>query len=62
MERELGRLQAEIDSLQGRLDRLKSEVAFARVAVRVEQKTVLGPLGWLLAGAGSLIGKLFVLK
>lgn len=62
VERELARIQGEVDALEGRLKYLRSNVALAQVAVRIDQRHVLGPLGWVVAGAAWVISKLFVIK
>ena len=58
IERELARLQGEIDSLEGQLKHLRSRVALATVTLYAARGTVLGPLGYLRWG----ISKLFVIR
>ena len=60
VERELARVQGELDSLEGRLQALRGEVALSELVVQLDRKQVLGPLGWLLRGAATVIEKLFV--
>ena len=60
VERELARVQGEIESLDGRLQAMKGQVAMSELTVRMHRKPVLGPLGVVLSGALTLIGKLFV--
>ena len=60
VEKELARVQGELDSLQGRLQHLRSTAALAELHVSFHQKVVLGPLGKLFNGIGRAIGKLFV--
>jgi hypothetical protein len=62
VERELGRVQGELESLEGRLELLRTQVAMSELSLRMTQEPVLGPLGAILAGAASLIGKLFVIR
>ncbi|HEX6909279.1 MAG TPA: DUF4349 domain-containing protein [Longimicrobium sp.] len=62
VERELARVQGEIDVLEARQRALGSRIALAEIGLEVERPRVLGPLGWLLAGAASLIEKLFVIR
>jgi hypothetical protein len=62
VERELVRVQAEIDSLEGRLNHLRSSVEMAELHLRLRRQRVLGPLGAVLAAAGWLIGKLFIIR
>ena len=62
VERELGRVQGEVDSLEGRLKFLRSSAALATVELSIRQKIVLGPLGIVAKGLGTLLSKLFVLR
>ena len=62
VERELARVQTEIDSLEGRLAHLRSSVALSTVELQIEQKTVLGPLGYVVWGFLWGVEKLFVLR
>lgn len=62
VEKELSRIQAELESMQGRLDRLRSEVEESTLSVTLERKRVLGPLGYLAYGIGWCVEKLFVLE
>ena len=60
IERELTRVQSEVDSMEGRLKALRGLVSLASVDFRVERTRILGPLGYLGKGLGWLITKLFV--
>ena len=60
VERELGRVQAELESLEARLKAMRGAVTLSEVHVRIERQIVLGPLGWVAKGVGTVIGKLFV--
>ena len=62
IERELARVQAETDSLQGRLKALGTQVDMAAIELDIERKTILGPLGYLGAGVVWMIEKLFVIR
>lgn len=62
VERELGRVQSEIDSLSGRLEFLRSSAAMADVYLRIRRERILGPLGLLVSGVGWVIRKLFVIR
>lgn len=57
---ELARVQAELDSLEGQLRTLQSAVQLSALTLTLNRRVVLGPLGVVLKGVGSLIGKLFV--
>jgi len=62
IERELSRVQAEVDSMQARLRKLKGRVDLASVNVSINRKVILGPLGYLLKGAWWTVEKLFVIQ
>jgi hypothetical protein len=62
VERELARVQAEVESLEVRLARLRTDVGYSRVDLVLEQRTVLGPVGWLVTGAARLVARLFVVR
>ena len=62
VEQELARVQAELDSIERRLEYLRGNAALAELGVNADRKRILGPLGALLVGAGRLIGKLFVIR
>jgi hypothetical protein len=62
IEKELGRVQADIDSMQARLKALKGKVDLASINVSIKQQRVLGPLGYLLKGAWWMVEKLFVIQ
>lgn len=62
VERELARVQGEIDQLEARQRALGARVELAEVQVYAERPRVLGPLGWLLNAAVAGIGKLFVIR
>jgi hypothetical protein len=62
IERELARLQSEIDVLEAARKRLQSDVAMSRVTLTLNRKHVLGPLGIVISGLGRLIGKLFIIR
>lgn len=61
VERELVRVQSEIDSLEARLAIISGQVAMSELSVRAREEVRLGPLGLLLAGVGNLLQRLFVL-
>ncbi|HKG93980.1 MAG TPA: DUF4349 domain-containing protein [Gemmatimonadaceae bacterium] len=61
-ERELSRVQGEIDALEARLKHLRGTVSLAELNVSATRSVVLGPLGWVAVGAGWVVRKLFVWK
>jgi len=60
VERELARVQGEIESLEARLAALRGQVALSELSVTLRQRPVLGPLGLLAAGLGTGVRKLFL--
>ena len=62
IEKELNRLQAQIESMQARYDRLQKDVAMSVLSVQLEQARILGPLGYLGAGLAWALSKLFVIR
>lgn len=62
IEKELSKIQTEIDSIEGRRKSLLDQVAMSSVNVTFEQKTIYGPLGYVGKGLLWAIGKLFVIQ
>lgn len=62
IEKEITRVQSDIDSMEGRLKNLNGQIDYASIDLYLEQKTILGPLGLVFKGVGWFIGKLFVLN
>ena len=62
LEKQIARLQADIDGLQARLDQLKSQTQLASLSVSLERKRVLGPLAVVGRGIGKLASKLFIIR
>lgn len=62
LEQQIARLQSDIDALQARLDRLRSEVVLASLTVNLESKRVLGPLAVAGKGVARAVSWLFVIK
>ena len=60
VEHELARVEGEVESLEGRLKHLRSSAALATIELSVRRRIVLGPLGVIAQGLGTLISKLFV--
>ncbi len=59
VEQELARVQAELDSIEQRLEYLRNNAALAELAVGADRKRELGPITQLFVGVGRLIGSLF---
>jgi hypothetical protein len=62
IEKELARVQGDIDSMEGRLKKLKEQVDHATVDLTLNRRKILGPLGYVVYGVGWLIQKLFVIQ
>jgi hypothetical protein len=65
IEKELNRLQADIDSMEARLKSMKGKVDYASLRVRLTptvSQEVPGPLGYLWKGTAWCVRKLFVWK
>lgn len=60
VERELARVQGELESLERRLTTLRSQAAMSDLTVVVERKVVLGPIAALFRGVGVAASRLFV--
>ncbi|QBG48356.1 DUF4349 domain-containing protein [Verrucomicrobia bacterium S94] len=65
IEKELTRLQADIDSMAARLEAMKGKVDYASLTIQLKalkHEKVLGPLGYVWKGAEWCVTKLFVWK
>ena len=62
VERELARVQGELDVLERRLDYLRGTSSMAELSVDARQKRILGPLGLVVAGTGWVLQKLFIIR
>lgn len=60
VEKELERLNGEIDLLKGKLNRLNHLVEYSTITIRIEEKQKLGILGYVVVGVARGIGWLFV--
>jgi hypothetical protein len=61
VERELARVQGELEALEGQQRHLRDAAAMATLGLSLEQPPRLGPLGLVVKGTAFLIGKLFVI-
>ena len=62
IEKELNRIQSDIDVMQGRLKFLKNHVDMSELTISFSRKKILGPLGYLLEGIVWGVTKLFVIR
>jgi hypothetical protein len=62
IEKELNRIQSEIETMQARFDRLKSEIELSALSVTLQRKRILGPLGYVGYGFWWALSKLFVIR
>jgi hypothetical protein len=62
VEAQLSRVQQDLDSLEGRLKALRTDVALSALTVDLDRRHVLGPLGFVAAGLAWVVEKLFVLR
>lgn len=62
IEKELSRVQAEIDSLEGRIKNIRSREQMSQLHVSLERDIIYGPLGYVGYGLWWGVKKLFVLK
>jgi hypothetical protein len=62
VERELARVQGELDVLERRLEYLRGSSSMAELSVDAAPKRILGPLGLLAVGTGWVLQKLFIIK
>ena len=60
-QKELNRLQSEIETMQARFDRLETDIALSTLTIDLRRKRVLGPLGYLGYGIWWVTSKLFVI-
>jgi DNA repair ATPase RecN len=62
IEKELNRIQSEIETMQARFDRLKSEVELSALSISLQRKQILGPLGYVSYAIWWAFSKLFVIQ
>jgi hypothetical protein len=62
IEKELNRVQSGIEAMEGRLERLASQVELSALSVTLERERILGPLGYVGYGLWWAISKLFVIR
>lgn len=68
VEAELTRIQTEIDSIEGRLKKMKENISFSKVSLELypkgpeKKQEILGPLGYVYFGVKWFVTKLFVIQ
>ena len=62
LERQIARLQTDIDGLQSHIDRLKTQASLASLSVSLDRKRVLGPLAVVGNGFVWAVSKLFIIR
>jgi len=62
IERELTRIQSEIESLEGRLKVLQNDVAFTQVSLTLERRVIYGPVTYIGKAMWWGIEKLFIVR
>jgi hypothetical protein len=62
LEKQIARLQTDVDALQARIDQLKSRAALASLAVSLDHRRVFGPLARAGRGVAWVVSKLFVIR
>ena len=62
IEKELSRVQSDIDSMQARFNALKGRIDYTSITVTLNRKRVLGPLGYVFKGVWWTVEKMFVLR
>lgn len=62
IERELARVQGELDSMEGRMKAMKRDVAYSELNLSIERRKIPGPLGAVGKGIGWIFKKLWVVN
>ena len=62
IETELNRVQADVDSMEGRIKVLKEQVDLATITLSLERGKIYGPFGYFFKGLWWGIEKLFVIR
>jgi len=61
IEKELTRVQSEVETMQGQLDGLKSRVGLSTLSLNLRPRRILGPIGYLGYGLWWVAKKLFLI-
>jgi len=62
IEKELSRVQTELDKMEARMKSMQSKVAHSTLSLSIERQRIPGPLGLLTNSTGWIFGKLFHLN
>jgi hypothetical protein len=62
IEKELNRIQSEIETRQAQLDRLELDVEMSALSITLQRERILGPLGYVGWGLWWAFSKLFVIR
>lgn len=62
IEKELNRVQSDIDSMEARIRSLDGKIDYATIDLDLNRKTVYGPVGFIFHWTGKLIGNLFIIQ
>lgn len=62
VERELSWVQGEIDSMEARLESLRSRVSLSELRLTLEHAQIVGPIGDVGKGVWWAVSKLFVIR
>lgn len=62
IEKELARVQGDLDSLEGRMKAMRKNIAYSELSIEIERKRIPGPVGVLGKGIGWVGKKLWVLN
>jgi hypothetical protein len=62
IEKELDRLNGEIDLLEGQMNRMQNDVAYSTITIYIHERKQPGPLGYIFIGLYKVIKFLFVIN
>ncbi len=62
IEKELSRIQTEIDAIEGRRKLLKHQAALSSIDITIQQEVIYGPLGYGGKALYWLFEKLFIIQ
>lgn len=62
IEREVNRVQTEIDMIESQMKNMQSSVDMSPIEVSLKEKTIYGPLGYVGHGIWWIVKKMFVIR